>query len=273
MKKEAGMKNEKILIVIVSVLLGVGLAYYTGVGDTLESRAKKGDVVAMHELGLRFERGAGVERDVNKAVELYHKAAEKGYARSQFNLGIAYSQGLGVKRDTKQAAEWYIKSAEQGFTLAEHNLGTMYLSGSNGVYQDPAKAVDYLTRAADKHYPLSLHALGILYMSGAGVAQDMDKGMELLRASANAGVKNAPETLSGYYLAQAMQNGRATDMAEAYYWLLIHQRLNNTGSMEVSKYMDLVEQNLRYLGHPEYIQEMQDLANQWKPKSKWKRDW
>ena len=52
----------------------------------------------------------------------YKKAADKGYALAQYNLGILYEGGKGVKKDVQQAKIWYKKAADQGEQNAEEAL-------------------------------------------------------------------------------------------------------------------------------------------------------
>lgn len=58
-------------------------------------------------------------RKDKEAFGWYSKAAEKGDAYSQLMLGIMYEEGLGVRKDLKKAAKWFLKAAEQGDTYAQ----------------------------------------------------------------------------------------------------------------------------------------------------------
>ena len=71
-------------------------------------------------LGLCYELGQGVEQDLAKAVELYRQAADQGSVQAQCNLGYCYYQGIGVEEDDAQAAAWFEKSAQQGHAVPEH---------------------------------------------------------------------------------------------------------------------------------------------------------
>ena len=64
-------------------------------------------------LGLRFERGNGVAKDVALAAELFAKSAAQGYARAQRRLAICYREGRGVAQDAKLAAAWDAKASAQ----------------------------------------------------------------------------------------------------------------------------------------------------------------
>ena len=52
----------------------------------------------------------------------YRKAAEQGDANAQYNLGVCYEKGEGVKKDLSQAVQWYRKAAEQGMPGAQSKL-------------------------------------------------------------------------------------------------------------------------------------------------------
>ncbi|PKK69313.1 hypothetical protein RhiirC2_781142, partial [Rhizophagus irregularis] len=54
--------------------------------------------------------------------ELYHKAANSGYSLAQYNLGLMYEYGKGIEKDINQAIYWYEKSAKQGYQLAQNRL-------------------------------------------------------------------------------------------------------------------------------------------------------
>jgi TPR repeat protein len=56
------------------------------------------------------------------AVEWYRKAADQGDAFAQCNLGVMYENGYGVAKDMNKAVEWYRKAAAQGITLAKQSL-------------------------------------------------------------------------------------------------------------------------------------------------------
>ena len=53
-----------------------------------------------------------------KAFEWYIKSAEQGDSAGQYFVGRAYERGEGVGRDMNAAVNWYRKSAAQGFNNA-----------------------------------------------------------------------------------------------------------------------------------------------------------
>lgn len=97
-----------------------------------KTAAEYGDASAQFNLGLCYEKGNGVIKDMNKAVQWYQKSAAQGHAPAQCILGKCYENGNGVEQDYRKAFEWYTKAAEQGHAPAQFYLGLCYENG-NGV--------------------------------------------------------------------------------------------------------------------------------------------
>jgi len=89
------------------------------------------------------------------------KAANQGFARAQFFLGLLYEEGQGVPRDMAQAVLWYGRAAEQGDLDAQNNLATAYLHGL-GTAPDPAKAAAWYRRAAESGHATAQVNLGVV---------------------------------------------------------------------------------------------------------------
>ncbi len=54
--------------------------------------------------------------------------AEKGNPEAQANIGLMYQMGVGIDRDIRSAVKWLSVAAENGRGDAAHNLGTLYLT-------------------------------------------------------------------------------------------------------------------------------------------------
>jgi TPR repeat protein len=109
--------------------------------------AARGNAVAQYDLGLLYDEGEGVTKDVVQAVGWFRKAAEQGSAVAQTHCGVMYEGGLGVPKDESTAVEWYRKAAEQGFADAQYYLGFEYKYGT-GVPEDLATAYMWFNLAA-----------------------------------------------------------------------------------------------------------------------------
>ena len=55
-------------------------------------------------------------------MEWYRKAADQGLADGQYNVGVLYENGWGVTKDIDQAKVWYQKAADQGDGFARVRL-------------------------------------------------------------------------------------------------------------------------------------------------------
>lgn len=87
--------------------------------DSDLAAAEKGDAAAMVRLGIGYEEGKGVEKNIQKAVEYYQRAADLGNVEGQFNLGRCYYNGTGFKRNPDAAMIWIEKAVAQGHERAK----------------------------------------------------------------------------------------------------------------------------------------------------------
>jgi len=58
----------------------------------IKKAAEQGHASAHNNLAVGYKDGTGVEKDEQKAVELYQKAADKGMLKHKAVLTIAYSE-------------------------------------------------------------------------------------------------------------------------------------------------------------------------------------
>ncbi len=116
-----------------------------------EPLARAGDAEAEHGLGLLYQSGRGVERNLVRAAAWFRRAASSGMARAQAELGDMYARGDGMARNMTWAVNWWRKAADQGNTRAQYGLGVAYLEG-DGVAADLDAAETLLTSAAGQGY-------------------------------------------------------------------------------------------------------------------------
>ncbi len=91
-----------------------------------------------------------VEKDLDKALYWFKRAAEKGDIQAACLLGGLYSEGIEVKLDYAEAVKWYTLGVENGGSASQNNLANLYMTGQ-GVPQDYAKATELYTRAMDEN--------------------------------------------------------------------------------------------------------------------------
>ena len=167
--------------------------------EELKKAAEQGHADAQCNLGVCYEKGYGVEKDLKQAVEWWTKAAEQGHVTAQYNLGVAYVNAYGVEKDLKQAVKWYKKAAEQGNAKAQCNLGVCYNNG-DGVKKDLEEAVKWYKKAAKQGQAVAQYNLAVCYKNGRGVKQDLKEVVEWWTKAAKQGDVNAQYHLGNAYL-------------------------------------------------------------------------
>ncbi|EJK50203.1 hypothetical protein THAOC_30853 [Thalassiosira oceanica] len=98
----------------------------------IRARVSKKGPEAINDLGEQFFFGGlGLQKNMQKAFEMWTEAAELGSVDALYNLGVAYSRGVGVQKDKTKGAEFYTKAAMQGHVLSRHNLGNFEADKGN----------------------------------------------------------------------------------------------------------------------------------------------
>ncbi len=76
------------------------------------------------------------KQDYQTAFTSFKKLAEQGDAKAQLKLAIMYEKGQGVKKNNEEAIEWYKKSAVRGIKQAEDNLAKLHQKEGRRLYQE-----------------------------------------------------------------------------------------------------------------------------------------
>ena len=176
--------------------------------------AEGGDANAQRYLGLCYEYGEGVSKDMKEAVKWYRKAAEQGEANAQCGLGWCYRNGDGVVKDMSEAVKWYRKAAEQGDANVQCYLGLCYKYGE-GVSKDMKEAAKWYRKAAEQGNANAQRYLGLCYKHGEGVSKDLVEAAKWYRKAAEQGDANAQCNLGWCY---EHGEGVSKDLVEAAKW-------------------------------------------------------
>jgi len=130
---------------------------------TLGGAAHAGPV----EEGRLCLRGAeGVPVNLPKAFKLFSGAAGKGDPLAAYYLGMMYQNGMAVARNMKAAARWMQFAAEHENPAAMFALAKLYLAGE-GVKRDEQAARRWIEKAADLEYPEAVMAMAIGLRDGS----------------------------------------------------------------------------------------------------------
>ena len=82
------------------------------------------------EMAKKHYFGLGAPIDIDRAYSLFSRSANRGNPESARYLGIMYLRGKGVQKDTNKALEWFTRAAQGGDELAKKNLKTLQILGN-----------------------------------------------------------------------------------------------------------------------------------------------
>jgi|GEM_PF-5816271 len=192
-------------------------------------------------LGRLFERGRGVEKNYEEAVGWYRVAAEQGDVGAQINLGRMYEHGTGVRRSGEQAMHWYLQAADQGDARMQYVVGAYYHTG-HIVEKNHVEAIRWYQLALEQDHAIAIGNLGYMYLHGEGVKRDDNRAFELVEKSARLGSPHGQ-----YWLAKMFATGRGTgrDYGQCVYW----SRVSLRGQQD-RKTRDLNERCVERVGKP-----------------------
>ncbi|MDO4425568.1 MAG: hypothetical protein Q4D17_07380, partial [Planctomycetia bacterium] len=91
------------------------------------------------------------DADQTSAWQIIQKAAEQGNAWAQCLMGISFEKGIGVPRDLAESNRWLHLAASQGCPTAEF---LMFIHAEFGIGMDlnPSQAMERLNAAKAKGY-------------------------------------------------------------------------------------------------------------------------
>lgn len=107
------------------------VADYPTAFDEFRPLAEAGMPAAQFRLGLMYENGRGVAKDLDAAEAWYGRAGAQGYGEALYNMGhLRYLRG-----DVADAVDWWTRGARRGSGDAMYRLGLVYDEGK-GVPRD-----------------------------------------------------------------------------------------------------------------------------------------
>lgn len=93
-------------------------ARYADARPGFERLTREGHLGAMNALGVMHLLGLDGPRDLERAHELFRRAALAGHADAQRNLGLLHERGLAVPKSMLLAYGWYDLAARAGHEVA-----------------------------------------------------------------------------------------------------------------------------------------------------------
>lgn len=184
-----------------------------------EPIAEGGFAAAQYGLGILYQRGWGVERDINHAMEWFEKAAAQDYTRSLYRLGQLYRTGREIPRDYAKALDFYQRAAELEYDPAMYALGRAYRNGRM-VPKNLQTAFEWYEKAAAGEYSSGLYGLARAYERGEGTEKDLAKAIILYLHASAKGSKGARKrvpilTMKHPEMVAEAKEARARQLTEA----------------------------------------------------------
>ncbi|HCI3973037.1 TPA: sel1 repeat family protein [Pseudomonas aeruginosa] len=136
-------------------------------------------------------------RPWGRIVNLYSKAVERGHWKAMHNLANLYRTGWpgGVEKDTQKALDLYQKMIDLEVPQGFYDMGAM-IGNRAGVKNPATDGLTFLDKAASLGNPPALTELGKLYIY---VAKKKDLGLAYTHCAASQGYAPANYELGAYY--------------------------------------------------------------------------
>ncbi len=175
----------------------------------LKQHVERGHASAQFGLAYAHDKGYwGLQRNPEKAFELYKLAAEGGNAHALCCVGICYARGLGVQQDDEQAVQWYMKAARAGSAQAQHNVGYSYEIGRRPLPRSMQEANRWYRRAALRDFDVAQYSLGLSYLHGKELPRSVELANRWFARAAQLGNPSAQVALGYSY-----ETGRGVEVS------------------------------------------------------------
>ena len=153
----------------------------------LYGRACKADyAVACFNLAVMLRTGPSFVQDLKGALAADQRACDLGNEKGCYNLGVVLHEGRGTRVDFEASAAAYRRSCDKKYPRACYNLGLMSDAGEGGV-RDPAVAAAYFTQACDLGDKDACVKLAAALAKGRGVPKDEERAATLVRGQCRGG--------------------------------------------------------------------------------------
>jgi len=146
-------------------------ANWAEVARLYQQAVEKDHWKAMHNLAELYLRGDGLDKDTNKAVDLYKDMVKLQVPLGYYDMSVMTQRGIGVVQSDKDAMMFLLKAGDKGSSLAQNRLGKIYIYELKKIklgesylrcaaHQDDAEANYELAayyKIVDRNYPVAMH--------------------------------------------------------------------------------------------------------------------
>lgn len=235
------------------ILLRRDREYAEKVFEEVKLCADNGDAKCMNAIGRFYHSGLVVEQDYLNALQWYNHAFSQGYLPALRNKALLYTKGKGIEKNVEKAIEmakalkynnpmlfnailgdihrldkqislsirYYKEAAELGDPTSEFHYGA-YLYNSKFCERDTKMGVKYLRSSAKKGVKAANFAMARLYELGSeesGIKQSDALAIKNYKIAARKGSKKAQLKLAEVYKDGLL--GVNKNAKESFKWYLI----------------------------------------------------
>lgn len=173
--------------------------------------ASQNDINAEMYCSAAYRFGVGTKKNIDLARKYYIDAARNGNNLAQYALAMDFLDSRNL-RNKKVGLSWLMKAVAVGNVDAEAKLGELYL-GSPVVKAAPEKAIPLLVKAANQNSTAAMITLGQL-----AIKQDqLDTGIDWLKKASNLKDMKADLALATLY---TNPKSKLYNVNEGFMWTL-----------------------------------------------------
>ena len=188
------------LLLMVCAIISVGCKEPTREEKEFQSAKKLAEMGACQDqfdLGMLYEKGVGVSKDDEKAIECYQKGLKKIWeAESKLPTTLEGWKRLAIEGKYNSRQKFLIGAYYDG-TLRNGNSNIRMTDKPSNFVEDHKEAIKWYKEATDNPWPIdSLDA----YVRLAELSDNEESAREYLETASNKGSAMAKELLSEYYL-------------------------------------------------------------------------
>lgn len=180
-EKAANMNHPQALFSVgYFYMKGIGITIDTVKGFNYFNKAGElGHAAALTNIGTCYQFGNGVEINESKAVKYFELSELKCDPYGTYNLAVCYEEGIsGIDINMNKAINLYIKAAKLGHINANLEIGMHYFNGTCGFLPSDVIAFKHFKFAADNDNENGLYRVGFCYMIGRGINKNINLAIE-----------------------------------------------------------------------------------------------
>ena len=152
----------------------------------IQKGVESGDSWAICRLGERYWSGKGVNKDYDRAFELFSKAVELGNKVAYWDLARCYDHGWGAPFNPQKAVELYKEAYQRGVNEACYSLGRIYEKQEYGLCNN-TETFNWFLKGAQGGDVDAQFRVADCYEKGIGTIKDIKTAMSWWKTAADNG--------------------------------------------------------------------------------------